>query len=266
MQGKNRPGKNEAEAERIQKVLARSGAGSRRQIESWIEEGRIKVNGKPARLGDRITLHDKVKIDNRVVRLKDAARQKTRVLAYYKPAGEVCSRSDPNIKKTVFDNLPKISNGRWINIGRLDVNTIGLLLFTNNGELANSLMHPSQEVEREYAVRVLGEVQQSKLKAMLDGVKLDDGVARFTDIVDSGGEGANHWYHVVIMEGRNREVRRLWESQDIQVSRLMRVRFGPYILPRSKRPGKYWELEDKEVNALCREVNMEVNSGSDTKK
>ena len=217
----------------------------------------MKVNGKKARLGDRISLRDRVKIDNRPVRLKDPARQKTRVLAYYKPAGEVCSRSDPNIKRTVFDNLPSPGNGRWINIGRLDVNTIGLLLFTNNGELANALMHPSSEVEREYAVRVLGDVDQSSLKAMIKGVKLDDGVARFTDIVDSGGEGANHWYHVVIMEGRNREVRRLWESQGVQVSRLMRVRFGPYIMPRSKRPGKFWELQEKEVNALCREAGLE---------
>ena len=266
MQDKNRPAKKEAESERIQKVLARSGAGSRRQIESWIEEGRVKVNGKPARIGDRITTRDKVKIDNRAIRLKDAAKLKTRVLAYYKPAGEVCSRSDPNIKKTVFDNLPRLGSGRWINIGRLDVNTIGLLLFTNNGELANSLMHPSQQVEREYAVRVLGEVAPSRLNAMLEGVKLEDGFARFTDIVDSGGEGANHWYHVVIMEGRNREVRRLWESQGIQVSRLMRVRFGPYILPRSKRPGKYWELEEKDVRALCREVGMDMDPGTSQKK
>lgn len=250
--------KKQAETERIQKVLARSGLGSRREIESWIEGGRIKVNGKPARLGDRISHKDKVKIDNRAVRLKDPAKQQTRVLAYYKPAGEVCSRSDPKCKKTVFDNLPPLNNGRWINIGRLDINTIGLLLFTNNGELANRLMHPSNQIEREYAVRILGEIDQGKIKNMLKGVKLDDGLASFTDIVDSGGEGANHWYHVVIMEGRNREVRRLWESQGVQVSRLMRVRFGPYIMPRSKRPGKCWELGEKEVKALCQEVDLDT--------
>lgn len=250
--------KSEAEAERIQKVLARSGLGSRREIESWIEQGRLKVNGQTAKLGDRLGPGDRVKLDNKPVRLKSTDHRPTRVLAYYKPAGEVCSRSDPKFKRTVFDRLPKLKNDRWINIGRLDVNTIGLLLFTNNGKLANRLMHPSSKVEREYAVRVLGKVADSSFEAMRKGVKLEDGMARFSDIVDSGGEGANHWYHVVIMEGRNREVRRLWESQGIQVSRLMRVRYGPYIMPRSRHPGDHWELDEKEISALCSEVGMEM--------
>lgn len=248
--------KSDPVPERIQKVLARAGVGSRRQIEAWIKEGRIKINGKPAQLGDHISSKDKVKVDNRVIQLVDPATDKLKVLAYYKPAGEICARSDPKYKKTVFDSLPGVKNGRWINIGRLDLNTIGLLLFTNNGELANRLMHPSSEVEREYAVRVLGEVTDKQIQAMLKGVKLDDGVARFSDIVESGGQGANHWYHVVIMEGRNREVRRLWESQGLQVSRLMRVRFGSYILPRAKRPGNYWDLDESEIKALCKEVRL----------
>jgi 23S rRNA pseudouridine2605 synthase len=242
--------------ERIQKVLARAGVGSRRQIESWIKDGRIKVNGKPAELGDHISSKDKVKVDNRVIHLGDATTEKVKVLAYYKPTGEICARSDPKHKKTVFDSLPRIKNGRWINIGRLDLNTIGLLLFTNNGELANRLMHPSNQVEREYAVRVLGTATDAQIQAMSKGVKLDDGLARFTDIVDSGGEGVNHWYHVVIMEGRNREVRRLWESQGLQVSRLIRVRFGSYILPRSKRPGNFWDLEEKEIKALSKDAGL----------
>lgn len=243
-------------SERIQKVLARAGVGSRRQIEAWIKEGRIKVNGKPAALGDHISSTDKVKVDDRVVHHGDTATEKVKVLAYYKPTGEICARSDPKHKKTVFDSLPKIKNGRWVNIGRLDVNTIGLLLFTNNGELANRLMHPSNQVEREYAVRVLGTASEVQIQAMLEGVKLDDGMARFTDIADSGGEGVNHWYHVVIMEGRNREVRRLWESQGLQVSRLMRVRFGPYSLPRSKRLGNVWDLDEKEIKALSKSVGL----------
>lgn len=248
--------KSEPVPERIQKVLARVGVGSRREIETWIKAGRIKINGKLAKPGDHISGKDKIKIDNRVIHLVDPASEKLKVLAYYKPAGEICARSDPKHKKTVFSSLPKLKNGRWINIGRLDVNTIGLLLFTNDGELANRLMHPSNEVEREYAVRVLGKVTDSQTEALLKGVKLDDGVARFSDIVDSGGEGANHWYHVVIAEGRNREVRRLWESQGLKVSRLIRVRFGSYILPRSKRPGNFWDLNETEIKALSKSAGM----------
>lgn len=179
---------SEVAPERIQKVLSRAGVGSRRQIESWIREGRIKVNGKTASLGEQITSGDKVKLDDRVIRFQGSAKDKTRVLAYYKPAGEICSRSDPRHKKTVFDSIPRLRKGRWINIGRLDINTTGLLLFTNDGELANRLMHPSNEVEREYAIRVLGQVSDKQIQNMKQGVKLEDGIARFTDIVDSKDE------------------------------------------------------------------------------
>jgi 23S rRNA pseudouridine2605 synthase len=245
---------SEETPERIQKVLARAGVGSRRQIEAWIKEGRIKINGKPAMLGDHISTKDKVKVNNRIIDLDSSTADTVKVLAYYKPTGEICARSDPKHKKTVFDKLPKLSKGRWINIGRLDINTIGLLLFTNDGELANGLMHPSNQVEREYAVRVLGTATKEQLASLVKGVKLEDGEARFTDVVDSGGEGVNHWYHVVITEGRNREVRRLWESQGLKVSRLMRVRFGSYILPRSKRPGNFWDLKESEIKALSQDV------------
>jgi 23S rRNA pseudouridine2605 synthase len=248
--------KDDPVPERIQKVLARAGVASRREIELWIKAGRIKINGRSAELGDHISPKDKIKVDNRVIHLADPLTEKIKVLAYYKPTGEICARSDPKHKKTVFQSLPKLKNGRWINIGRLDINTIGLLLFTNDGELANRLMHPSNQVEREYAVRVLGKANEVQMKAMMKGVKLDDGMARFSDIVDSGGEGANHWYHVVIAEGRNREVRRLWESQGLMVSRLMRVRFGSYILPRSKRPGNFWDLSETEIKALTESVGL----------
>lgn len=246
--------------ERIQKVLARAGLGSRREIDAWVQAGRISVNGKVAGPGDRIAPGDRVSLDGRRLTLSHKTPDKIRVLAYYKPVGEVCTRRDPEGRKTVFERLPKLKQGRWINIGRLDLNTQGLLLFTNNGELANRLMHPSHEIEREYAVRTLGEASQAQLQALRQGVVLDDGVARFTDIVDSGGRGSNHWYHVVIMEGRNREVRRLWESQGLAVSRLIRVRHGPYILPRRKKPGEFWDLEEKDVNALLREAGQAVDT------
>ncbi len=237
-------------AERIQKVLANAGYGSRRKIEELIKAGKITVNGKTAQLGQQIGQKDRVAINSKAIRLHLQRETKCKILAYYKPAGEVCTRKDEKGRATVFDKLPRLRNGRWINIGRLDLNTTGLLLFTNDGELANSLMHPSNEVEREYAVRVLGRATDEQLQKLKEGVELDDGMARFTDIVDSGGEGHNHWYHVVIMEGRNREVRRLWESQGLQVSRLIRTRFGPYILPRRRRPGQHWRLEDKDIQAL----------------
>lgn len=243
--GNTTPGK-----ERIQKVLARAGLGSRREIETWIAANRITVNGKPAALGDRISLHDRIKLDGRDIRLAKSIPDATRILAYYKPEGEVSTRKDPQGRRTVFAGLPKIKKGQWIAIGRLDINTSGLLLFTNDGELANRLMHPSSAIEREYAVRILGKATDSQLTHLRQGVQLDDGPAKFTDIVDSGGRAANHWYHVVIMEGRNREVRRLWESQGLVVSRLIRVRFGAYILPRKKRPGEFWDLNKKEIEAL----------------
>ena len=242
--------------ERIQKVLANAGHGSRREIEGLIREGKITVNGKPAELGQQIDHKDRVSINSKPIRLHLQKNTKTKVLAYYKPAGEVCTRKDEKGRPTVFQNLPRMRNSRWINIGRLDLNTTGLLLFTTDGELANKLMHPSNQIEREYAVRVLGKATKEQLQALRDGVELEDGPARFTDIVDSGGEGHNHWYHVVIMEGRNREVRRLWESQGLQVTRLIRTRFGSYILPRRKRPGQHWRLEENEIKALKDPVNL----------
>lgn len=247
-------------ADRIQKILANAGHGSRRKIEAWIKEGKITVNGKPAILGQTIDHTDRIAIDSRPIRLHFPRREKKpKVIAYYKPVGQVCTRKDEKGRETVFSHLPKLRNSRWINIGRLDINTTGLLLFTTDGDLANKLMHPSNQVEREYAVRVLGDATKEQLQAMIEGVELEDGMARFTDIVDSGGEGANHWYHVVIMEGRNREVRRLWESQGLTVSRLIRTRFGSYILPRSKRVGQNWRLEDEEIKALQLAANPEKN-------
>ena len=240
--------------ERIHKVLANAGHGSRREIEALIRDGKITVNGKPAILGQCIGEKDRVTINSRAIRLHLHKKKNPKVLAYYKPAGEVCTRRDEKGRETVFRNLPPLRNSRWINIGRLDLNTMGLLLFTTDGDLANKLMHPSSQVEREYAVRILGDVTKKNLNALLDGVALEDGVAKFTDIHDSGGKGANHWFHVVVMEGRNKEVRRLWESQGVQVTRLIRTRFGSYILPRKKRVGQHWRLDDKEIEALQKTI------------
>ena len=237
-------------ADRIQKVLANAGYGSRREIEKLINNGKIKVNGKLATIGQCIEEKDQVAINSRPIRLHQQRKKKPKVLAYYKQAGEVCTRRDEKGRETVFKNLPRLRNSRWISIGRLDLNTTGLLLFTTDGELANKLMHPSSEIEREYAVRVFGRVTNENINTLLDGVELEDGFAKFTDIVDSGGKGTNHWYHVVVMEGRNKEVRRLWESQGVQVTRLIRPRFGSYILPRKKRVGQFWRLDEKEIKSL----------------
>ena len=236
--------------ERIQKVLARMGLGSRREVESWIKEGRIKVNGKLAKLGDVITSNDRVELDKRQIKFPRKTDSRPKVITYHKPAGEICTRKDAEGRTTVFSKLPRLKGARWVSIGRLDINTYGLLLFTNDGDLANRLMHPSSNIDREYAVRVMGKVDEDMLKRLQAGVELEDGPARFSDIVDSGGEGANHWYHVTLMEGRNHEVKRLWESQGITVSRLIRVRFGPIILPRNLRTGTIRELDDKELDAL----------------
>ena len=209
-----------ARDEKLQKVLAAQGLGSRRVMERWIEAGRVKVNGKRATLGDRVTRDDKVVVDGKPIDIAQAAKRRRRVLAYNKPEGEVTTRSDPEGRPTVFDRLPSLHNERWVVVGRLDINTSGLLLFTNDGELANKLMHPSTEVEREYACRILGEVDEAMLRRLQQGVLLDDGMASFASIREQGGRGANRWYTVTIREGRNREVRRLWESQDVTVSRL----------------------------------------------
>lgn len=235
--------------ERIQKLLALAGIGSRREVEGWITEGRIKLNGVTAKLGDKASRHDDITLDGRKLSLGEAGRY-VRVLAYNKPVGEVCTRTDPEGRPTVFQHLPRTKEERWVNIGRLDINTSGLLLFTTDGELANKMMHPSGGVDREYAVRVRGEVDEEMIARLKEGVLLEDGMARFTDVQFFDGDGQNKWYHVVLMEGKNREVRRLWESQGIEVSRLKRVRYGCIFMPSNVPVGTWVELEQKEINDL----------------
>lgn len=246
--------------ERIQKMLSRLGIGSRRQIENWIVEGRMRINGKAAKLGDRIDESDEILLNGRLIDLRTRAAQPTRILAYYKPVGEVVTRRDPEARPVVFTQLPKLKTGRWVAVGRLDINTQGLLLVTTNGELANRLMHPANQIEREYAVRVLGTVPDAAIERMRKGLLLEDGKAAFEDIQAAGGEGANHWYKVILSEGRNRIVRRLWESQGIKVSRLIRVRFGPVLLPAKLKPRTFYELDEKEKAALMEMVGMNDNN------
>jgi 23S rRNA pseudouridine2605 synthase len=237
-------------AERLQKVLAELGLGSRRVIEGWISEGRIRVNGQVAKLGDRVTSADRIRLDGHEVR-RPRRREATReIIAYHKPEGELVTRRDPEDRPTVFRRLPRPKSGRWIAVGRLDINTSGLILFTTDGELANRLMHPSREVEREYAVRILGEVPTGTLERLTQGIELEDGAARFDRVEERGGSGANRWYHVVLREGRNREVRRLWETAGCQVSRLIRVRYGNVELGRRLFPGVWRPLTDEERDAL----------------
>ncbi|MCC5791079.1 MAG: pseudouridine synthase [Legionellaceae bacterium] len=240
--------------ERLQKVLSQAGLGSRREMERWIQEGKIKVNGKPALIGMSVSEKDRIIVRGKLIDNPLDRRQRTRVLLYHKPLGEISSRHDPKHQRTVFDQLPPIRNGRWIQVGRLDINTSGLMIFTNNGELANFLMHPSNQFEREYAVRVHGEVPAEAIQNMLRGVELDDGKAAFSKITFSGGEGSNSWYHVVLNEGRNREVRRIWQTQGLEVSRLIRVRYANIPLPRFLSRGRHIELEDKEVASLLEQM------------
>lgn len=240
------------ETEKLQKVLARAGFGSRRELESWISKGRVRVNGKVAKLGDRVSERDKLIVDGKKVAGGRAARDQRRVLLYNKPEDEICSRKDPEGRPTVFDKLPRLAHGRWVSVGRLDINTSGLLLFTTDGELANKLMHPSSQIEREYAVRVMGEVTPEAVQQMHQGVLIDNQLSRFTDIQHYGGEGINQWYHVVVMEGRNREVRKLWESQGLKVSRLKRVRFGPLFIPSKVSRGQFYELPAQEIDKLLK--------------
>jgi 23S rRNA pseudouridine2605 synthase len=251
--------------ERIQKVLAEAGVASRRAIERMIEEGRIRVNGTDAALGQKLGPRDRVEIDGRRVALPKKA-EATRVLLYKKRVGEVVTREDPDGRRTVFRKLPELDSGRWIAVGRLDLNTSGLLLLTNDGELARRLTHPSYEISREYAVRVLGEMTDEILQRLRKGVQLDDGPAHF-DRIEAGGESglvaeeggsANQWFRVTLREGRNREVRRLFESQGLQVSRLIRVRYGPVELGRGVKSGGYRELEPDEIRAVKRAVGLEA--------
>lgn len=244
-------------SDKLQKVLANAGYGSRREMERWIEQGRVSVNGALAKLGDRVEESDQIKVDGQSLN-RQQMKQVCRVLMYNKPEGELCSRKDPEGRATVFDRLPNIAQGRWIAVGRLDINTSGLLLFTNDGELANRLMHPRHEIERKYAVRVFGEVDNAMLNRLRRGVELEDGQASFTSIHKRSGEedSMNAWYDVTLSEGRNREVRRLWESQNVQVSRLIRVNYGGLELNKRLPQGAWMELELADLNALRKSVKL----------
>lgn len=248
--------------ERIQKLLAHAGYGSRREIERWIAAGEVTINGKPAELGQLIETNDQISLKGRRIHLESRLAATPKVIMYHKKAGEMCTRSDPEGRPTVFQNLPRLQQGRWVMVGRLDVNTDGLLLFTTDGELANKLMHPSTEVEREYAVRVLGEVTPDMMQQLEMGVELEDGPAKFDSVKEAGGEGANHWYHVILREGRNREVRRLWEAIGVTVSRLIRVRYGTIGLPRYLRQGHAEELDVKTLRNLYESVGLKFEDGT----
>lgn len=250
--------------EKLQKVLANLGNGSRREIEAMIAAGKISVDGKIATLGDRVDVNanPKIRINGHLVQLRSKEKTVCRVLAYYKPEGEICSRSDPQGRATVFARLPRLKNARWINIGRLDINTSGLLLFTTDGELANRLMHPRHEIEREYAVRVFGNVTDQQVNQLRKGVQLEDGPASFKSVKAQGGDGLNQWFNVVITEGRNREVRRMWEAIDVQVSRLLRIRYGNITLPKGLSRGTWMELSIDSVNYLRDIVGLVKESKS----
>ena len=246
--------------EKLQKVLARAGLASRRTIEDWILDGRVSVNGVLAKVGDRVSDKDQIRVDGRVIKVKSEEESTRRVILYYKPDGEVCTRTDPQGRPTVFDRLPRLVDERWVAVGRLDINTQGLILFTNDGDLANRLMHPSSQIEREYAVRILGELTKEQMDALRSGVTLEDGVASFTGLKYGGGreEGANHWYHAVISEGKKREVRRMFESQGVQVSRLIRVRYAHLQLPKGLAQGRWIELDRSDIDKLSKSVGVKL--------
>jgi len=248
-------------SEKLQKVLARAGLASRREIETWIDAGRISVNKKVATLGDRVTGEELIQVDGKTMRLKDSVEAPMAII-YHKNIGTICSRSDTEDRPTVFGDFPKIHHARWILVGRLDYNTSGLLLVTTDGDLAHRLMHPSYEIDREYAVRIYGDVTPSMLNTLQRGVALDDGEARFDKITDIGGEGQNRWFSVVLKEGKNREVRRLWESQGVQVNRLSRNRFGPISLPRRVKRGQHQALSRAELEQLYALVSLPSPFGS----
>ncbi len=247
-------------SEKLQKILATAGLGSRRELEKWISAGRVSVNGAVAKLGDRAETDDRILVDGRPIKI--VTDDSPRVLMYSKPEGEVSTTSDPDGRPTVFDRLPRLSRGRWIAIGRLDINTSGLLLFTNHGELANRLMHPSYEVKREYMVRIHGDVDEAMIKRLTDGVILEDGLARFQTVKaqharsSSDEGGRNRWFRVILAEGRTREVRRLWESQDVEVNRLKRISYGPIDLPSIVRSSDFIELDPKQVVSLFNAVKL----------
>ena len=239
---------------RIHKILADHGIGSRRGIESLIKQRKVKVNGELATLGQLVSEHDIFEVEGRTVRLSKKDPSKKRILMYNKKVGEISSRNDPEHKKTIFDSLPKLKSGRWVSVGRLDINTSGLILFTNDGFLANQLMHPSSNIEREYIARVHGQVTDQILNNLMKGVKLEDGFAKFTDVQGGRKGNTNQWFAMVIMEGRTREVRRLWESQGLEISRLKRVRYGSLFLPASLKQGAFKELSKSEISALEHQV------------
>lgn len=254
--------KSGAQGEKIQKVLAQAGVGSRRAMEEWITAGRVTVNGEPATLGMRVVEGDILRADKRTVHVKAQSDQDfPRVLLYHKQEGEIVSRDDPEKRTSVFDKLPKLRGMKWIAIGRLDYNTSGLLIFTTSGELANRLMHPRFEIEREYAVRVQGEMTPDQMRQMTkQGLELEDGLVKFEKLTDEGGEGFNHWYRLVLKEGRNRVVRRTFEALGLTISRLMRVRFGIINLPPSIKRGKMAELGEGEINMILDWVGLEVKA------
>jgi len=245
--------------ERLQKILANTGFGSRRELEGWITDGHIRINGREAKLGDRAALNDDLVVKGRFYRVvADDQRHARQVLMYHKPLGELTTRDDPEGRRTVFDRLPRLAQGRWISIGRLDINTLGLLLLTNDGQLANGLMHPSSEVEREYAVRVNGRVSPEILERLRNGVELEDGPAKFDRIREEDrSEGSNQWFRVTVKQGRNRVVRRLWESQELQVSRLIRTRYGTVSMPKWLGRGKMDLLTGSDVETLSKLAGLE---------
>lgn len=247
---KNRQATGKQEPMRIQKLLANAGVASRRTVEEWIKAGKIQINGVVATLGQSVNAQDVIKVDGKIYHLKAFDAQETRVLLYHKPEGELCAARSEHGKPTVFQHLPKLRASKWVMVGRLDINTSGLLLFTNNGNLAHHLMHPRFAHERQYAVRVLGKVTDEMLERLTKGVQLEDGLFRFKSVQFGGGTGANQWYNVTLEEGKYREVRRLWESQGCKVSRLIRTQYGPFVLPSGLRKGKYFELPEEEVTEL----------------
>lgn len=248
-QARSRRAVTPEEQPKLQKALADAGYGSRRQLEEMIAAGRISVNGVAAHLGQRIAPGDRVRINGKLAKMQRPTRQ-PRILLYHKAEGEIVSRDDPDGRPSVFDKLPRIRGGRWIAVGRLDFNSCGLLLLTDSGELANRLMHPRYELEREYAVRVVGELSAETKQRLLGGIELDDGLAAFGRLAEEGGEGTNRWYRVTLTEGRNREVRRMFEAVGVTVSRLMRVRYGPVRLPPRLKRGMCGEMAPAEVAAL----------------